>query len=142
MYVGRLACLLLLLGCIAQPEDNNQETRADGAIRLTHSHGDQSYQNLAFAPDGRYILFTRFLNGHNKRPSELVKINVSTLKEYVVISAQDADDVNVPGPTWIQGKICLASDRAGASEEIYVADPIRIAISSNREDGAPFLFSR
>jgi len=30
--------------------------------------------------------------------------------------------VNVPGLTWIQGKICFASDRTGRSEEIYVAD--------------------
>ena len=30
--------------------------------------------------------------------------------------------VNVPGLTWIQGKICFASDRTGRSEKVYVAD--------------------
>jgi len=115
---------VILPGCImALPSlGSGQEVRPDGAIRITYSHGKISCQNPAFSPSGEYILFTRFLNGYNEGPSELVKINIITLEENIVISTEDNDNVNVPGPSWIDKKICWASDRGGNSDEIYIAD--------------------
>lgn len=122
--IGVFIFVILVSGCIVSTPSsgNNQEIRIDGAIRITYSHGGVSCQNPAFSPTGEYILFTRFLNGYNKGPSELVKINIATLKEEILISTEDSDNVNVPGPSWINGIICWSSDRGGESDEIYIAN--------------------
>jgi len=116
--------LLLATSCDTptSPEDDSQETRADVSTRITYSTGNASCQNPAFSPDNERILFTRFLNGYNSGPSELVEITISSLAERVVISANEADNVNVPGPVWIDGQICWASDRSGEIDEIFIAN--------------------
>lgn len=96
--------------------------REDGAVKITNSSGNISNQNACFSPDSKYILFTRWQKGYNKGPSELVKINMETSQETMIISADDSDNVNVPFGSWINGKITWASDRGGAKEEIFTAN--------------------
>ena len=126
-----LYLFIFLISCYNGSDDesdgknhsNNSEERNDSAIRLTFSEYPASCQNPTFSPDGNYILFTRFTKGYNTGPSELVKINISTLEETIIIPAIiDADHVNVPGTSWINNKICWASDRDGASDEIFISD--------------------
>ncbi|MFH1037668.1 MAG: hypothetical protein V1789_03230 [PVC group bacterium] len=97
------------------------ETRSDGATRITDAL-PRSCQNPVFSPDSQYILFTRFINGYNDGPSELVRIRIDATAETVIVSSADADNVNVPFGSWASGKICWASDRGGGAEEVFVAD--------------------
>ncbi len=116
--------------------NNNYEfhqIRNDNALRLTYSDGSCSNQNPAFSPDGKYIIFTRFLNGYNIGPSQIIKLCLSNLTETILFSSEDSDNVNVPGPCWINNKICWSSDRAGESDEIYIADDTGINISQITE---------
>lgn len=95
------------------------EKRADGATRLTNCY-PQSCQNPVFSPDGAEIMFTRFLNGYNNGPSELVVLNLRTGREKTIVGADGSDNVNVPFGSWVGGKITFASDRTG-TEELFVA---------------------
>ncbi|MEW5760630.1 MAG: endo alpha-1,4 polygalactosaminidase [Candidatus Thermoplasmatota archaeon] len=99
-----------------------QGKRLDGAIRITNCSGKQSCQNPCFSPDSKYIMFTRFKNGYNKGPSELVQIKTDGTEETVIVSAQDSDNVIVPYGSWVGNKICFASDRHGGADEIYIAN--------------------
>lgn len=96
--------------------------RGDNAVQLTFSKGTASCQNPAFSPDGKSILYTRFSNGYNKGPSELIIINLKTREEHVLISSSEFDNVNSPGPSWVDGKITWSSDQANDKEEIFIVD--------------------
>lgn len=113
-------------------DDSSYEViRNDNAAQLTFTDGIVSSQNPAFSPDGQYILFTRFLNGYNEPPSQLVKININTGIEEIIISASTGvEHISVPGPVWINGKITWSSDLPGNANEIYRADEDGI---TNRE---------
>jgi len=120
-----VCCAVLVLagsGCVAD-NDPVSEVRNDDAWRLTFSSGGESAQNPTFSPDGNFVLFTRFRDGYNNPPSELVKINIGTGEETVVIAASgDVENINSPGSSWINGRICWSSDMAGGTNEIYTAD--------------------
>jgi TolB protein len=87
--------------------------------KLTHS-APKSSQNPCFSPDGKYLLYTRFLNGYNIGPSELVKIRIDGGEEKVIVPTVDSDNVNVPFGSWVGHHICFASDRGGESDEIWI----------------------
>ncbi len=89
--------------------------------QLTHS-SPQSSQNPCFSPDGQYLVYTRFVNGYNIGPSELVKVKIDGSEERVIVPASDSDNVNVPFGSWVDHKICFASDRGGAADEIWIVD--------------------
>ncbi len=90
--------------------------------RLTSSPNLKSAQNPCFSPDSQYILYTRFLNGYNIGPSELVKIRIDGSEEKIIVPASDSDNVNVPFGSWVGNQICFASDRGGISEEIWIVN--------------------
>ncbi len=114
--VAVILCMCVLMSCTFL-------SRPDGATRLTYSPDGQSSQNPAFSPDGQYIMFTRFLNGYNKVPSELIKINILTGVEEIIIPAENnVEHITAPGPSWVDGRICWSSDMAGYANEIYVAN--------------------
>ncbi len=98
------------------------DLRPTPPTRLTVAAGKQSNQNPVFSPDGKSIMFTRFLGGYNKRPSELVQIDLATLAQRVVIPSLNSNNVNAPGRSWEQGKICWSSDRAGKADEVFIAN--------------------
>ena len=113
---------VLLVNCDGDGNDN-ASIRLDNAVQLTYSSGNQSAQNPAFSPDGQYILFTRFLDGYNEPPSELVIINISTGAEQIIVPASTGvEHISVPGPVWINGKITWSSDLPGNANEIYTAN--------------------
>ncbi|MCX6329391.1 MAG: hypothetical protein NTZ85_07780 [Bacteroidia bacterium] len=114
---------IMSIACSNDDDEPGQQVRLDNAEQLTFCQNGESAQNPAFSPDGKYILFTRFKNGYNEPPSELVKININTKEETVIIPAQnDVEHISVPGSSWINGKICWSSDLAGQSNEIYTAN--------------------
>ena len=98
----------------------NYETRADGAIRVTDCSKVKSCQNPVFSPEGKEIIFTRFMKGYNQGPSEIVRLNIETGREEVIVKTE-GDNVNVPYGSWIGNKIIFSSDLEGI-EEIYSAN--------------------
>ena len=99
---------------------SNYETRSDGAVRVTNCSGINSCQNPVFSPDGKEIIFTRFMKGYNQGPSEIVKLNIETGREEIIVK-NESDNVNVPYGSWIGNKIIFSSDLEGI-EEIYSAN--------------------
>jgi len=95
--------------------------RSDGAVKITNSL-PKSSQNPVFSPDNNSIIYTRFLNGYNLGPSEIVKVKIDGTNEKVIVRASDSDNVNVPYGSWIGNKLCFASDRAGGADEIWTVN--------------------
>jgi len=60
------------------------EERDDGSVRVTDCI-PQSCQNPVFSPDGEKIVFTRWVNGYNKGPADIVKVNLKSLKEEMLV---------------------------------------------------------
>jgi len=67
-------------------------------------------------------MFTRFLNGYNKGPSQLVRLNLTTQEETVIVSTKDNDHVAVPYGSWFGDKIVWSSDYDSETDEIFVAN--------------------
>lgn len=95
-------------------------TRADQAKQLTYG-SPASSQNPVFSPDGAYIIYTRFRDGYNSGPSELVKMRVDGGGEQVIVPAGEFSNVNVPYGSWVGESICFSSDRGGGADEIWLA---------------------
>ena len=125
-FLVLLMFTLISVSCSNEDDDEDEPVtpvRLDNAVQLTFSQNGESTQNPAFSPDEKYILFTRFKNGYNEPPSELVKININTKEETIIIAAQTGvENISVPGSSWVNGKICWSSDMAGLSNEIYIAN--------------------
>ncbi len=95
--------------------------RNDKAVKITND-SPRSSQNPIFSPDGNFIVFTRFLDGYNLGPSELVKIRIDGSNEQIIVSAANSNNVNVPFGSWVGNKICFASERAGGADEIWLVN--------------------
>lgn len=52
----------------------------------------------------------------------MVKIKTNGSEEKLLVPASDADNVNVPYGSWGGDKICFASDRGGAADEIWIVN--------------------
>lgn len=87
---------------------HRNKSRLDGAIKVTDCF-PTSCQNPVFSPDGKQLLFTRFKNGYNRGPAEIIKIDLATKKEKTIIGL-NGDNVNVPFGSWIDNKITFATE--------------------------------
>ncbi len=99
------------------------ETRPDGASRLTTPPSAASDQNPAFAPDGNYILFTRFDEGYNNGPAGLFLLKIGDATTARLTAWEDQDNVNMPGASWntVNDHIIFASDRLEATDLWLIA---------------------
>lgn len=88
------------------------ETRADGAKRLTDGTGPASYQNACFSPDSTQLVYTRWRDGYNAGPADLVIRDLATRADRVLIGDGDSANVTVPFGCWRGNDIVFASDRA------------------------------
>jgi len=114
--------LNLFIAIVICPESFAQDsTRQDSAVKITNSLPG-SCQNPCFSPDGNYLIYTRFLNGYNIGPAEIVKIETDGTQEQIIVPDDGADNVIVPFGSWVMNKICFASDRDGAAEEIWLVN--------------------
>lgn len=95
--------------------------RSDNAVKITNS-APKSSQNPSFSPDGSQIVFTRFLGGYNVVPSEIVKMDADGSNEVILVPSNNAGNVSVPFGSWVNSKICFASDRAGFADEIWTVN--------------------
>ena len=116
--------VLVVSGCVGQNQNQTIESikhfekRSDGAFRITNCY-PKSCQNPVFSPDSTKVMFTKFLNGYNKGPSELVIINLKTGEEKLIVSSDGKDNVNVPYGSWIDDNIVFSSDRLG-NDTIFI----------------------
>lgn len=113
--------LLLVLFYSCGDDFNDIDKRDDNAVKITDSY-PRSCQNPVFSPDGQYIIYTRFLNGYNLSPSEIVKIKIDGSEERILVSSANSGNVNVPFGSWVDDRICFASDRAGMADEIWIVN--------------------
>lgn len=124
MNVKPLIIILILIISSCNKEESTatiSEQRNDSAIKITNS-SPKSSQNPCFSPNGDYIVFTRFLDGYNSGHSEIVKIKINGTEEQIIVPSSNSGNVNVPFGSWVNNKICFASDRAGLADEIWVVN--------------------
>jgi len=120
-YIISILILTIISLSCNKNEENLLEKRNDNAIKIT-DFSPKSSQNPCFSPDGRYIIFTRFLKGYNTGASEIVKIKADGSSEEIIVPANNSNNVNVPFGSWVGNKICFASDRAGSADEIWIVN--------------------
>jgi TolB protein len=104
-----LLAVLFLPVCGREGVNGPEEAeRGDGAVHLSPSVSG-SLQNPAWSPDGRHILFTRFRNGYNRGPADIL-IHTLPAKDIQGRDSSDgqvhflvrdgSDNVNAPGACW------------------------------------------
>ncbi len=105
-----------------------------------------SLQNPAWAPDGRSLLITRFQDGYNTGPADLLVVNITSGDVRTLVS-DGSTNVNLPGSVWNAdtGIIVFSSSR-GDHDEIYTTninaspgDEIKITDRSDTQAYEPAL---
>ena len=135
MYLNKLFLFLILSaavsGCGEEEEEEREEEeeegskpsdeRQDSAKKIAISL-DGSLQNPAWSPDGEALVFTRFYNGYNVEPADLVVVEMEDGSTRVLINDGSAN-VNLPGAAWNAAteEIVFSSSRE-PHDEIYVID--------------------
>lgn len=126
--IEKFSLLLLLvcvisIGCNNERSDNTHQNfyRNDGAYKVNVSQSG-SLQNPVWSPDGKSILFTRFRNGYNKEPADLLIIDLES-KFIRTLVSDGSGNVNLPGSSWnqITHKIVFSSSRE-PHDEIFIID--------------------
>jgi TolB protein len=114
-----LGIFLFHTGC--EKIDPESYLRHDNASKLNIPISG-SLQNPAFSPNGDAIVFTRFRNGYNQEPADIIIFylkdgNVDTLV------MDGSANVNLPGSSWNSqnGSIVFSSSR-DPHDEIYLID--------------------
>lgn len=104
--------------------------RDDGARPLA-VNASGSLQNPAFSPDGNQLVLTRFRNGYNQGPADLLVFDRHTQTIRTLVE-DGSDNVNLPGSSWngMQNQIVFSSSRE-PHDEIFV-------IASNGQPGDEF----
>ncbi len=125
--------LLLLAAALARAE----AARPDGATRL-EIREKGSLQNPVWSPDGGSILFTRFRNGYNAGPADLLVFDLATKGTRVVVS-DGSDNVCLPGSSWnpVRRAIAFSSSREPHDEVYVIAEEGRLGSErrlTDRED--------
>lgn len=100
--------------------------RSDSAYKIPIAL-EGSLQNPAWSPDGSAIVLTRFRNGYNQGPADLVIYDLESGDTRVLVS-DGYENVNLPGSAWnlATDQIAFSSSRE-PHDEIFVisadADP-------------------
>lgn len=93
--------------------------REDGAYKVDIAQNG-SLQNPVWSPDSKSLLFTKFRNGYNKEPADLLIINRENNNIKTLVS-DGSGNINLPGSSWNSktNTIVFASSRE-PHDEIYI----------------------
>jgi TolB protein len=103
--------------------DPDSYLRHDTAIKLNIPISG-SLQNPAFSPNGNAIVFTRFRNGYNQEPADILIFYMegNTLDTLVM---DGSANVNLPGSCWnSENKSIVFSSSRDPHDEIYIINEI------------------
>src|SRR3990167_2471301 len=128
--LGILISTVLIIFGLFFLKNNKTTTRADKAQKITNCF-PKSCQNPVFSPDDKYLIFTRFNNGYNQGPAEIVKINLETKEEKVIVNLE-GDNVNVPYGSWVDSKIVFAAE-SGIATANNDGTNIQFQLNNNKE---------
>lgn len=94
--------------------------REDGAFKVDLA-ASGSLQNPAWSPDSDMLLFTRFSNGYNQEPADLLIIDLVSNAVRTLVS-DGSGNINLPGSSWqpLTEQIVFSSSRE-PHDEIFVA---------------------
>ncbi len=114
-----LLALALALSCGDDGSSDGVLRRGDGAYRLDIGV-EGSLQNPAWSPDGAAILFTRFRNGYNREPADLMIYNLGS-GAVRTLASDNSGNVNLPGAAWnaATAKVVFSSSRE-PHDEVYI----------------------
>ena len=148
---ARLVILALLVSATAcdspaadadsgPPDSGSLGVRGDGARPLVARGPGGSFQNPAWSPESAAVLFTRFREGYNAGPADLLVLTLATGAIASVVSADDGStNVNLPGSstTWTSADLVVFSgDREPLDrDEIYTVDASGAIAQVTRTDG-------
>lgn len=95
--------------------------REDGAWKV-NIQVEGSLQNPAWSPDNDMLLFTRFGDGYNEGPADLIVVELGS-RNTRVLSSDGSANVNLPGSCWnpYSEEIVFSSSRE-PHDEIYTID--------------------
>jgi TolB protein len=119
-------CSFIILGIFlfytsCKKNDTESYPRHDDAGKLNISISG-SLQNPAFSPNGDAIVFTRFRNGYNQEPADIMIFNLETGIVKTLIMDGSAN-INLPGSCWnSQNKSIVFSSSRDPHDEIYLID--------------------
>ena len=130
IMLGILISTVLIIFGLFFLKNNKTTTRADKAQKITNCF-PKSCQNPVFSPDDKYLIFTRFNNGYNQGPAEIVKINLETKEEKVIVNLE-GDNVNVPYGSWVDSKIVFAAE-SGIATANNDGTNIQFQLNNNKE---------
>jgi len=123
--IALVSLSVMIAGCST---DKSTETwpsdgsfRNDGAYKVYISKSG-SFQNPAFSPSSKSILLTRFRNGYNKGPADLLTVALDSKSVHELV-ADGSGNINLPGSSWnpITHKIVFSSSRE-PHDEIFIVD--------------------
>ena len=100
-------------------EQGQSNARGDGAVAIPIA-ATGSLQNPAFSPKGDLLLLTRFVDGYNNGPADLLVVDVNGGAPRTLVS-DGSTNVNLPGSSWnaATGQITFSSAR-DPHDEIYI----------------------
>ncbi len=117
-----ISFVITFIGC--SPNKNSRteslaKIRSDSAYQIPIALKG-SLQNPAWSPDGKALVLTRFQNGYNEGPADLVIHNLESGITTILVS-DDTDNINLPGSTWnpTTNQIVFSSSRE-PHDEIYI----------------------
>ncbi len=99
-----------------------EEGRSDGAYKLQIPMTG-SLQNPAWSPEGNELLLTRFRNGYNEGPADLVVFDLEDESARLLV-ADGSDNVNLPGASWnpVTRQVVFSSAREPHDEIFLIAE--------------------
>ena len=116
-----LGSILIYSSCEEDEDEPEIYLRHDNAVKLNIPVSG-SLQNPAFSPDGDAIIFTRFRNGYNMGPADLLIYNLENEK-VITLVMDGSTNVNLPGSCWNkQTESIVFSSSREPHDEIYLID--------------------